>query len=107
MLLSIVISGALFVITPVKDREDGLRYLLNFAGISSHAYYMGIFLADMVLFVIPCALIVVVAFIFNITLFTDNAGKIFLALVIFGLSFMQLNYLIGFLFTKVESAFKL
>jgi hypothetical protein len=73
---------------------------------SSHAYYVGIFCADMILFTIPCSLVVIVAFIFNIASFTENAGSILLELVVFGLSYMQFNYLFGFMFSKVEAAFK-
>jgi hypothetical protein len=90
------------VITTVKDREDKQRYLLNFAGISSHAYYTGIFLADYILFAIPCCLVVGLAYAFKIESFTNNTGNILLSLLLFGLGFLQLNYLIGFMFSKAE-----
>jgi hypothetical protein len=33
VVLSVLTSSGLYVVTPVKDRQDKLRYLLNFAGI--------------------------------------------------------------------------
>jgi hypothetical protein len=87
-LLAILISSGLFVLTPVKDREDKLRYLLNFAGITSHAYYVGLFLADFILFTIPCALVVALAYAFKIEAFLNNAGEILLSLIMFGLGFL-------------------
>ena len=61
LIISIAISSGLFVITPVTDRQDKLRYLLNFAGITPFSYYMGLFLADCILFITPCILIIVLA----------------------------------------------
>lgn len=61
--IALILSSGLFVITPVKDKEDKLRYLLNFTGISSTAYYMGIFLADLILFIVPTIMIVILSFV--------------------------------------------
>jgi len=87
-MIAILVSSGLFVITPVKDREDKLRYLLNFAGITSHAYYAGLFLADFILFTIPCALVVALAYACKIEAFINNSGEIFLSLTMFGLGFL-------------------
>lgn len=106
MLIAVMTSSSLYVITPVKDRQDKLRYLLNFAGISSHAYYFGIFLADMVLFTIPCSLIVTLAYAFQIEAFTNNAASILGTMITFGLGFIPFLYICSFLFKDVESAFK-
>ena len=88
LIFSIIISGALFVITPVKDREDGLRHLLNFSGMTSQAYYFGIFMADLILFAIPCCMIIIMAFMFKIDVFTKKYASIFCELVIFGMSYI-------------------
>ena len=106
MLIAVMTSSSLYVITPVKDRQDKLRHLLNFAGISSHAYYFGIFLADMVLFTIPCSLIVTLAYAFQIEAFTNNAASILGTMITFGLGFIPFLYICSFLFKDVESAFK-
>jgi ABC-type multidrug transport system permease subunit len=63
LVISVLTSSGLYVVTPVKDREDKLRYLLNFAGISSGAYYIGLYTADLILFIVPCFLIMIVSFI--------------------------------------------
>ena len=106
VLASIVTSGALFVVTAVQDREEKLRYLLKFSGMSSFAYYTGLFVADMILFCIPCCLVVVLSYFLKIETFYKNAGEILMAFFMFGLGFMQLNYLAGYLFSTAESAFK-
>ena len=106
MMLAVMTSSSLYVITPVKDRQDKLRYLLNFAGISSGSYYFGIFLADLVLFAIPSALIVVVAYAFEIDAFEDNAAGILGTMIMFSLGLLPFLYICAFIFKEVEAAFK-
>jgi hypothetical protein len=61
-------------VTPVEDREDGLRYLLNSAGISSLSYYLGLFFADLIIYTVPTILIVILSFILEVKTFTENAS---------------------------------
>lgn len=48
------------MITTVKDRQDKLRYLLNFGGMRSLSYYVGIVLADFTLYILPTIAFVLV-----------------------------------------------
>jgi hypothetical protein len=48
--LGLLVTCGVFVFTPVEDRELKLRYLLNFAGMRSSAYYIGYFFADWIIF---------------------------------------------------------
>jgi len=52
-IFGILLSSGIFIFTPVEDREQKLRYLLNFAGMRSSAYFIGLLLADVVIFCIP------------------------------------------------------
>jgi hypothetical protein len=60
------------LITTVKDREDKLRYLLNFGGMRSFSYYFGIVLADFTLYMLPTAAFLGVVLILDITAFTQS-----------------------------------
>jgi hypothetical protein len=106
VLLGILFSQGAFILTSVKDKEDKLRYLLNFAGMNSFSYWVGMFLADIILYIIPISLLIIMSFILSIKEFSDNAGLLFLAFVIFGYPYITSIYLSGFLFSKTESAFK-
>ena len=103
---SLIISSGLYVITPVKDREDKLRYLLNFTGISPAAYYLGFFAADCLIFIIPTILIFILSYILQVKTFTDHALQNFAALIMFGVSYIPLGYCTSFIFKKADSAFK-
>ena len=104
--VSLILSSGLFVITTVKDREDKLRYLLNFAGISSVAYYWGIFMADLILFVIPTICIFILSEILQVKTFSDNWVSLVPVFITFGMSYIPLSYVTAFLFTNADTAFK-
>ena len=106
VLLGIVISSGVFIITTVKDKEDKLRYLLHFAGARPLAYYLGMFMADIVLFCVPISLLILMSYFLSIKAFYESAGVIFLSLMVFGVPYIALIYLSGFLFSKSETAFK-
>lgn len=53
MSLGILTSLGVFIIHVVKDKEDKLRYLLNFAGMRPSSYFIGLMLADLIIFTIP------------------------------------------------------
>ena len=72
--MALVFSSGLFVVTSTKDREDKLRYLLNFSGISSAAYYIGLFFADMILFIATTICIIVMSYILKIETIKNIPG---------------------------------
>jgi hypothetical protein len=61
--------GSFLCITLITDRFEDLRYLLNFAGVKSSAYILGITLADTLLCLIPSIIFIHLAKIFGIHIF--------------------------------------
>ena len=104
--IGFVTSSGVYLITTVKDRQDKLRYLLNFGGMRSLSYYIGIVLADFTLYLLPTAVVICVVAILKISAFTDEIGLFIASLVIFGLNLITLSNFIGFFFRDVDSAFK-
>lgn len=104
--LGIVFSNGLFVMTPVKDREEKLRYLLNFAGMRSSAYYLGFLLADVIIYCIPQVLLVIMVFVIQLDVLEKHMGFFFLSIFFFAFPFISLIYNLGFVFDKSETAFK-
>lgn len=102
----IVFSGGAFVITLVKDREEKIRYLLNFAGMRSISYIMGLLAADYILYFIPISALMLTSLILDIEIFSDNVGAIYGILLVFGLPFISFIYLGSWIFSKHETAFK-
>jgi hypothetical protein len=108
LLISIgfVTSSGVYLITSVKDRQDKLRYLLNFGGMRSTSYYTGIVLADFTLYLIPTVAFVIVVIILKIDAFTNEIGVFILVLTLFGLDLICFSNAIGYFFKDVDSAFK-
>jgi hypothetical protein len=106
ILIGYLSSIALYTIVPVTDKFNKTRYLLNFAGMRSSAYYIGLFLSDFVIYSISNFLLVGFVFVLDLGVFTENAGNLFLILTILGFPYIALAYLMGFLFKEPETAFK-
>ena len=105
-MVGIVVSSGAFVVTVAKDREDKLRYLLNFAGQRPVAYYLGLFLGDFLLYVIPIFFLVIISYILDIKEFYNNSQRILVSLIIFGFPLISMAHIVSFLFSKAGSAFK-
>ena len=106
MTITFVQSSGLFVTSTVHDREQKLRYLLKLSGISSTSYFLGIFLAEIIIFMVPILLLILLGTAFQLRIIEDLAPEILLTFFFFGISFLQINYLIGFMFSTTATAFK-
>mmetsp|Transcript_41167 Transcript_41167/g.62611 ORF Transcript_41167/g.62611 Transcript_41167/m.62611 type:complete len:127 (+) Transcript_41167:689-1069(+) len=58
IVISLSMASAIYVTSLVQDREFKLRYLLNFTGVSSSAYILGLLFADILFFMVPSSLFV-------------------------------------------------
>jgi len=96
----------LYLIVPVNDKFNKTRYFLNFAGMRSSSYYIGLFLADFIIYSISNFLLVGFVFVLDLGIFTENAGNLFLILTVLGFPYISLAYLFGFVFDNPETAFK-
>ena len=88
LMFSFVMSSGIFVITTVADRELKLRYLLNFAGMRSSAYYIGIWMGDTLIFIVPASLLILLAWALGFEGFSSVAGWLLLDLIIFSFPFI-------------------
>lgn len=95
-----------FVQSPVTDREEKMRYLLNFAGMRSSAYYLSFMFADVIIYLIPQLLLMISVVILQIEAVVDTLGAFFLSIFFFSFPFLAFTYLIGMIFDKKETATK-
>jgi len=81
------------MITTVVDREHKLRYLLNYGGMKSFSYVLGITLADWLIFTIPSFLFTSLVWIMDIKIYKDGGRvwELFGCLMAFGLGFVGVN----------------
>ena len=104
--MGICLTSGVYLITSVTDREEKLRYLLNFGGMRSVPYFLGLFAADYVIYFIPSSLFVLLTVLLDIDAFKNSSGYFFISLITFCLGFISISNLVGFSFRDVSSSFK-
>jgi hypothetical protein len=62
LVLGYAVCGGVYSFALVYDREKDLRYLINFVGMKTFPYYIGNFLADYIMFMIPTLAIMGLAY---------------------------------------------
>lgn len=103
---ALILNCGLYVVSLVYDREQGMRYLLNFHGIGNAAYVLGITAADFCISLVPSALLVILGLVLDLDVFKAHSFEVFLALVVFNFPFIMVVNILGFVFKKAETAFK-
>ena len=66
LVINFTLLSSFVSITLVTDRFEDLRYLLNFSGVKSSAYILGITLADTLLIIVPNIVFILLGCIFGI-----------------------------------------
>jgi hypothetical protein len=106
MIVGFSICSGIFILVPAVERESRLRYLMNFAGMQTFAYYLGNFLSDLVLFLIPTCAFIGLLFPLKIFVFIAYWDTVLCIMMSFGVSIIGLTYLIGFAFDRSDTAFR-
>jgi hypothetical protein len=91
---------------PVIDREKKIRQMFSLNGINSLAYWLGIYICDLALFLLPTSLFLIIVKVMNLAAFGNDITGLLLILFGFGISFITYTYLISFLFNNVTQAVK-
>jgi hypothetical protein len=68
---------------------------------------MGLLLSDMLIFLLPQIILTILSALLGIKVYSRASGLILPALTLFSMPFILVNYLIGYLFSTPERAFKL
>lgn len=84
-------TSGLFMNAVISDHFEGLRHLLNFAGMNSYAYVTGMLLAEYMIYLISGISVVLVGLVIGIEKFKMYWGEYILCTVIFGLPFITLT----------------
>ncbi|KAK9765543.1 hypothetical protein K7432_006045 [Basidiobolus ranarum] len=93
-----------YVTNMVREREHGQKQLLILAGLDSRAYYLAAFIRDMVIYLIPIAVFLIMLQAERTPLFVESspAGYVLL-LLLCGPPFILSGYLLSFMFEKSKS----
>ena len=76
--------AGIYVLTPISEREIKTRSILNMMGMKSSSYWIGLFLADYTIFLMPVACFMVFIYASHIMAFSDHMGAFLLVMAAFG-----------------------
>lgn len=107
LLVGFATGSGIFIVGLVQDREFKLRYMMNFIGLRTFPYFIGNFLLDFSLFMIPTSAFILLLFPMQIMVFTSKWGSILLVMMCFGAALISLTYMISFMFSNSQKAFRL
>jgi len=79
---------------------------MNYIGLKPLAYYVGNFIFDYILFLIPTLGFLILLFPMKIEAFNDAIVTIMGILLCFGVPLVSLTYLCSFMFSKAATAFR-
>lgn len=95
-------SYAVFV---VLEREIGAKHIQFISGVNSLSYWCAVYVWDMVLYMLPFLLAVIVIQIDGNESFSgDNSGAVILIFFLYGLSVCPFTYMLSFVFKSHASA---
>eukprot|EP00919_Chromeraceae_sp_WS-2016_P045866 GHVR01109062.1.p1 GENE.GHVR01109062.1~~GHVR01109062.1.p1 ORF type:complete len:1632 (+),score=425.06 GHVR01109062.1:892-5787(+) len=97
---------AFWGLTLVRERETGSKHLQFISGVSIPAYWVATLLWDLLTYIIPVALTIILMFIFNVSTLIgpDHIGGTVCLLVVHGFSVSALTYCLQFLFSNHTTA---
>ena len=104
VVIALALCTGLFIETPVHEREHKLRYAFKVTGLRVVPYWLGSFIADYVLYLLPGLWFVALVFLFNIASLTSNSAETILIYIVFGGPLITFMYLANYCFSKSQTA---
>nr|KAG5699338.1 hypothetical protein BaRGS_004275 [Batillaria attramentaria] len=107
MLFGMSFLTASFSYFLIRERQCGAKHLQVVSGVGPFAFWLASFAWDMVNYLIPCLVLLVVFAAFQVEAYTsdDNMALVFLVLVVFGLAVIPYTYILQFIFVTPATGF--
>ena len=97
-----------FIVFPLQEKGNRSKYLQFISGLNSLAYWLGIFLWDLVVTLFSCLLVFATIPPFNIPALSGvNLILVFLLLISYGFGSLTMVYFLSFLFSSALFAFSI
>lgn len=96
--------SGIYILTPIMERETKTRLALNLVGLRNTAYWIGLFLADFTLYLIPVVTFFLFAKVTQIAAYSDHSAIFVTILATFGLALIPAIYTISHFFDNQSKA---
>lgn len=89
-----------FSVFYIKERSIGAKHLQVVSGVGPITYWMASFAWDVLNYIIPALIILIVFAAFQVSVYSDRLGYVFFVLILYGWSVLPFVYLLQHMFSK-------
>ena len=106
LLLGFCTSSGIYMIISLYDKEKKMRQYMFLSGVGPFSYYLGLYAADFLLFLITMSIFGGSVFLFQLKIYTSQIFEFGLLMLSFGAVLIPFTYLFQHWFKNSDSAFR-
>jgi hypothetical protein len=99
-------TSGIYMLLPIEDRTQKTKHILTLGGMKSLPYWIGLFIADYSLYMIPTALFAIFVIITGLQIFSAHIWVFVFGLLAFGIAIINFTYFLASLFNDQDAAIK-
>lgn len=99
-------TSGIYMLLPIEEREKKTRHILQLSGMRVIPYWLGLFMADYILFLIPTTLFGLLVGISGLQVFSDHLFQFIGGMLGFGIAIIAMTYLLASFFSNQNGAIK-
>lgn len=102
--LAFAFIPAYFVTFLVKERELGVKHQQLISGVSLPAFWIATFVWDMITYIIPCIVGILLMYIFNFKAFKEHMAAVIVLFIMYGITIAPSTYFVSYFFKNHSAA---
>lgn len=99
-------TSGIYMLMPIEERMKKTRHILKLSGMKTAPYWLGLFTADYMLFLIPTLLFTLLVAFSGLQVFGDNLAEFVGGMLGFGFAIITMTYLLASFFDNQDAAIK-
>lgn len=99
-------TSGIYMLMPIEERMKKTRHILRMSGMQILPYWLGLFLADYLLFLIPTTLFGVLVGCSGLSIFSDHLFQFIGGMLGFGVAVIAMTYFLASFFDSQDGAIK-
>lgn len=99
-------TSGIYMLLPIEERQKKTRHILRLSGGQIIPYWLGLFLADYILFLIPTTLFGLIVGMSGLQVFSDHLFQFIGGMLGFGIAIIAMTYLLASFFSSQDGAIK-
>jgi len=99
-------TSGIHMLMPVEERANKTRHILKMNGMRLTPYWLALFCADFILFLIPTTLLAILVAVTDLTIFSDHLIQFIVGMLGFGTAKIAESYFLSTFFNTQDAAIK-